>query len=173
MSINYSLSVKNPPLDKDKEHKKMYAIAQHAGVLDADKFIDKVCKRYRSYDEGEVYGVLYAVTETLRRMLLDGYRVEAGPLGDFYTVIHSRGSQNRANFARSNIKDVTVNFTPGKRLSDLMREAKFKQVMPKGKFIKAKREVQKKSRADFEAESKARKEKKAAESEDEKKEIKK
>ncbi len=167
MSINYSLSVKNPPLDKDKEHKKMYAIAQHAGVIDANHFIDTVCKRFRSYNEGEVYGLLYAVTETLRRMLLDGYRVEAGPLGDFYTVIHSRGSQNRANFARSNIKDVTVNFTPGKRLSDLMQEAKFRKVMPKGALLKAKREVQKKSRADYEAERKARNERKAAEKEGE------
>ncbi len=164
MSINYSLSVKNPPLDKDKEHKKMYAIAQHAGVLDADHFIDKVCKRFRSCDEAQVRAVLYAVTETLRRMMLDGYRVEAGPLGDFYTVIHSRGSQNRANFARSNIKDVTVNFTPGKRLSGLMREAKFKQVMPKGQFIKARREMKKQLQAEFEEMSKAREEKDAAES---------
>ncbi len=145
MSINYSLTKKNSPLGKDAGKKqKLYAIAQHNGKVDADHFYAEVCRQFRSYGEGEVYGVLYAVAKTLRRLLLDGRKVEAGPLGDFYTVINGRGSANRANFARSNIKDVKVNWAAGKMLSGLMREAKFKQVIPREIQMRSKREAKRK-----------------------------
>ncbi len=144
MSIKYSLTKKNPPLSKDAGKKKLYAIAQHGGIVDSDQFCMAVSGMIRSYNEAEVYGVLYAAAKTLRRMLLDGMRVEAGPLGDFYTVINGTGSENRANFARSNIKDVKVKWAASKMLSGLMREAKFKQVMTRKAQTKGKREAKKK-----------------------------
>ncbi len=128
MAISYSLSRKNPHFGKEKAEGKFYAVAQHNGVVSGMEFARKVSRMARGFDEYMVYGVMQAMAKCLRRQLLDGYRVEAGPLGYFYTVINGEGSENDKNFARSCIKDVRVNWAPGKDFKSLMRDAKFKRV---------------------------------------------
>ncbi len=128
MAIKYSLSGKRPHLGREKAEGKYYAVAQHDGVLETDEFVKRVCRQFRSLDAVEVHAVLTAVAECLRRQLLDGKRVHVEPLGDFYTVINGTGSTSTANFARSNIKDVKVNWTPGECLSNLKKDATFKLV---------------------------------------------
>ncbi len=128
MAINYSLSKKNLHLDKDNGDGKLYATAQHNGVVKTEEFVRKMCQACGTLDPGTVQSVLTTLADCMRRELLNGYRVEAGPLGDFYAVINGTGSTKRANFARSNIKDVKVNWAPGKNLRNLMKDAKFRLV---------------------------------------------
>ncbi len=128
MAIKYSLSRKKSNFSKESQEGKYYAVAQHDGVLETNEFVKRVCRQFRSLDAVEVYAVLTAVAECLRKQLLDGKRVRVEPLGDFYTVINGTGSTSAANFARSNIKDVKVNWTPGECLSNLKKDATFKLV---------------------------------------------
>ncbi len=146
MAILYSLSKKNPHFGKEKAEGKFYAVAQHNGVVREMEFAKKVSRMARGYDEYTVYGVMQAMAKCLRKQLLDGYRVEAGPLGDFYTVINGSGSENEKNFARSCIKDVKVNWAPGKEFKNLMQDAKFKRVITRKAQTEGKRSASRKLR---------------------------
>ncbi len=131
MSILYSLSKKNPHFGKEKAEGKFYAVAQQVEEMKTMEFAKKVSRMARGYDEYTVYGVMEAMAKCLRKQLLEGYRVEVGPLGDFYTVINSEGSKKEKNFARNSIKDVKVNWAPGKQFKSLMADAKFRRVTPR------------------------------------------
>ncbi len=139
MAIKYSLSQKKNQINSDKQEGKLYAVAQHDGVLETEEFTRRVCRQFRSLDPVQVNAVLTAVAECLRKQLLDGKRVHVEPLGDFYTVINGTGSANTANFARSNIKDVRVNWVPGRALSGLKKDAKFKLVEMRKTQVASKR----------------------------------
>ncbi len=130
MAILYSLSRKNPHFGKEKAKGKLYAVARHNGVMNETEFSRKVSRTARCFDEFTVREVMHAVAVCLRKQLLEGYRVETGLLGDFYTVINSEGAEEEKNFASSHIKDVKVNWAPGKDFKSLKREAKLKRVMP-------------------------------------------
>ncbi len=128
MAIKYGLAKKKNQINSEKTEGKYYAVAQHDGVLETNDFVKRVCRQFRSLDTVEVYAVLTAVAECLRKQLLDGKRVRVEPLGDFYTVINGTGSTTTSNFARSHIKDVKVNWTPGECLSNIKKDAMFKLV---------------------------------------------
>ncbi len=128
MAISYSISEKKSNFSRERRDGKLYATAQNNGVVKTDEFVRKMCQACGTLDPGTVQSVLTTLTDCMRRELLNGYRVEAGPLGDFYAVINGTGSTKRANFARSNIKDVKVNWAPGKNLRNLMKDAKFRLV---------------------------------------------
>ncbi len=139
MAIRYSLVRKKPFLGREKAEGKFYAVAQHDGVLRTEEFTKTVCNMYHSLDPTIVQSVLTAATECLRKQLLNGKRVRMEPLGDFYMVINGTGSENTANFARSNIKDVRVKWVPGKPLRNLMSKAKFHLADPRRVQAEAKR----------------------------------
>ncbi len=143
MAILYSLSKKKPHFGKEKAEGKFYAVAQHNGVVKEREFARRVSRMARGYDEYTVWGVMQAMAECLRKQLLEGYRVEAGPLGDFYTVINGTGSENEKNFARSCIKDVRVNWAPGKEFRNLKKDAKFKRVITRKMQTEGKRDAAK------------------------------
>ncbi len=148
MAISYSLSKKR--MTFGKESGKLYATAQHNGVVKEMEFAKKVSRMARGYDEYTVYGVMEAMAKCLRKQLLEGYRVEAGPLGDFYTVINGEGSMNEKNFARSCIKDVRVNWAPGKEFKNLMKDAKFKRVITRKAQTEGKKRAARTMRECFE-----------------------
>ncbi len=141
MAISYSLSKKIIPRGEDSG--KLYATAQHNGVVKEREFARRVSRMARGYDEYTVWGVMQAMAECLRKQLLEGYRVETGPLGDFYTVINGTGSENEKNFARSCIKDVRVNWAPGKEFKNLKKDAKFKRVITRKMQTEGKRDAAK------------------------------
>ncbi len=149
--INYSLTRKKSNFSKESQEGKWYATAQYTEVQSIEGFIRKVCHRFHSMDAGQVMSVLHAVTETLYHEMLEGRRVEVEPLGEFYPVINGVGAKSRANFARANIKDVKVNWVPGKRLSQLKREAKFKLTSTRKVQEEAKRKSRKCVQMDIDA----------------------
>ncbi len=130
MPIKYSLNERKTPAGQNKVEGKLYAMARHNGVLSAKEFTERMCRRYRSLDPVQVQAVLEAVAKFLRTELLEGYRVQLEPLGTFSVSLESCGSTTSKNFARTNIKDVKVNWRPAKDLRDLKKDAKFRLVEP-------------------------------------------
>ncbi len=139
MAIRYSLAEKKSNFSKESQKGKFYAVAQHNGVLSEAEFAKRVSQMCHTLDPATVRSVLAVVAECLRLQLLEGLLVRTGALGDFYTVIKGTGSTNTANFARSNIKDVQVNWRPGKPLRNLMGKAKFHLADPRRVQAEAKR----------------------------------
>ncbi len=127
MPILYSLSIKKMPFGNKSGL--IYATAHHRGIVKCEDLAAEIAKMSQSVDKYTAMAVIDLLAQCIRRRLLDGYRVEAGALGDFYAVLKCDGADEEKNYAESKIKDVRVKWAPGKLFTDLMRAAKFRRAI--------------------------------------------
>lgn len=128
MSTNISLSKRPNPL-KPKEPWKYYALAQYSGTMDIDAFAEHISSHNSKYGRADIAAVLTMAVDCMRENLLAGYLIRLGDLGTFETALHCSGVENAADFkADVNILDMYVNWTPGTRFTDLLKNATFNLV---------------------------------------------
>ena len=127
--INFSLSMRAVDPSKQDGPKRAYPNAQASKVVQLDEFSTHIAKHGSPYHRSDINAVLTRSVDCLREMLLDGYKVALGDLGNFYVRLESKGAPSIAEFnASAHITGVKVYWEPGTLFTDLINEAEFVNV---------------------------------------------
>ncbi len=125
--LNYSVAVRpNQGNDKDEFPKKAYAALQLTEVVTLDEFATHIAEHGSVYNRGDIKAILCQSFDCLREMILEGKKVQLGDLGAFYPAIRSTGAPSAAEFTASNITCLTVNWSRGADLKNMVDEANFR-----------------------------------------------
>lgn len=117
--IDYSVSARPNPQNKE-EDSKFYASPQVSETISLDSFCRHISEHNSKYNRADIMAVLTQSVDCLREMLLDGKKVLLGDLGAFNIGLNSKGALTAEMFNPSiHIKNVHVNWTPGKSFDDL------------------------------------------------------
>ena len=124
--IQYSVAMmKNPMSENDP--KKAYANLQQTGVVDIDELADHINDHNSVFSKGTIIGILTELGVCMRELILQGYKVILGTLGTFAPGITCEGALSKEAFTAQNIKDMDVNYQPGKSFENLRRDAEFEK----------------------------------------------
>ena len=107
---------------------KAYGVAQASEVLDINAFASHITDHGSVYGKADIVAVLTMAVKCLRELMLEGKRVKLGDMGDFQAQLKTEGAKTADTFTAQNIKEVGVNWTPGKDFRNLRDEATFQLV---------------------------------------------
>lgn len=127
MAIKYKIIQKGQPGVVGGGIKKFYATI----VLDGEVTIDDLVKeieKFSSLSEPDIYGVIVALENVIQNKLGESKIVRLEKLGNFYPSISSEGVEKEEDAGEQLIKDVNVNYRPGKRVKKGVNDAGFKKV---------------------------------------------
>ena len=111
---------------KPGEAKKAYATLQSNGTINLELLSEHIRKHGSVYSEGTILGVLKDMVTCTREALLEGNYVELGSLGKLKVTLASDGATSLEEFTEAYIKNLNVNFEPGKGLQwDLDKDVDF------------------------------------------------
>lgn len=126
--IDYSVAARPNPQDRDAEPK-FYASAQCSKVMNLDEFAKHISSHGSVYSRADVAAILTLAVDCLREMLLNGYKIQLGDLGNFYVSFKSIGTLNAADFNPVlHIKAVNVNWERGDDFMNLKKDSEFNLV---------------------------------------------
>ncbi len=124
-TIKYSTCMRANPM-KPGEAKKAYATLQSNGTINLELLSEHIRKHGSVYSEGTILGVLKDMVTCTREALLEGNYVELGSLGKLKVTLASDGATSLEEFTEAYIKNLNVNFEPGKGLQwDLDKDVDF------------------------------------------------
>ena len=126
--IQYSVSMRANP-QKPDEAKKAYAVLQLTGNIDVDELAEHITEHNSVFSKGTIVGVIVEMCQCIREMLIQGYKVDLGYLGTFTPSVSSTGAKTKDEFSTGNIKQLNVNFTNGRGLENLRRDAQFERTI--------------------------------------------
>ena len=124
--IQYSTGLQANPM-KPEEAKKAYANLQLTGVVDINELANHITDHNSVFSKGTIVGVLTELSVCMRELVLQGYKVDLGEIGNFAPGISSEGAESLEAFSAANIKTLGVNFNPGKAFENLRRDAEFEK----------------------------------------------
>ncbi len=113
MSVYYDL-YETPDLAKSGEEQPLHARVVLKGSYTAEEFINQVAK-YQHVSHAQLVGVLDAVVDELKELLLNGYAVELGDIGYFSLSLKADKKVMDAKDIRSpsiSLKDVNIRVNP-------------------------------------------------------------
>ena len=135
--INYAIYIgsKKPGTKKTEQGYATVALgtAQIHDKLDFDDFCQHIADHNSPFSKGTTKGVLTDAVECIREQLLAGNSVSLGDLGTFHVELACEPAVTTEDFLASNIKEVNVRWTPGKRFQNLRKDAEF-QLVPTRKL---------------------------------------
>ncbi len=130
MSVKYSLALMGTKPGDKTAPKKYYAKAQSAGALS----IDNICTAV-SHSGTIVRGDVLAVSDGLIHEMVQGLRdgkvVELGDFGHFQIQVSSTGAETEKEFTVTNIKSASIQFRPGRMLTDMLKALQYQRVAPR------------------------------------------
>ncbi len=119
--MNYSLSQKPVQPSHPENGKAWYATPQSIGVLDKEKFINRICQENPSL-KAQLSADLVLIIHHLRECLRSGYNVNLAGLGEFYVKFDCEPlveeSAKGYNPSRQ-IKEVKAAWKPSKEMKSL------------------------------------------------------
>lgn len=124
MAVSFKSTERGQPGVVGGGVKKYYASVVNSGELTLDgltKAIEKSC----TVTGADIRAVLYALVEHSADQLADGKIVRIGDLGSLRLSISSEGKQSPDEVTANAIKDVSVIFTPGAKLKEMLNNVKF------------------------------------------------
>lgn len=138
--LDYSVALLGNPLHDD-DPKKAYAFLQTRATLSIDEIADHMVSHGCQYDRGDIIAILAKLVNCSKELMLDGYRIQFGDLGQFYLSCKSIGAASLKLFTRDNIRSINVNFAPSKQFEGLVNSASLHKV-PTRKAVAAALEAQ-------------------------------
>ena len=117
MALNYSVSLRPNPLDKDAAPK-AYATAQINGELTLKQLSKRVSSQ-TTVSRADVVAVLTATVDNLLEALTEGKQVDFGELGKFRLQIASVGTEKLTDFTAAHITGVNIQYVPGEDLKTI------------------------------------------------------
>ena len=118
MALNYSVSLRPNPLDKDAAPK-AYATSQINGELTLKQLSKRVSSQ-TTVSRADVVAVLTATVDNLLEALTEGKQVDFGELGKFRLQIASIGTEKLTDFTAAHI--------PGEDLKNIFGALEFQPV---------------------------------------------
>ena len=125
--IDYAVTMMGNPMNEN-DPKKAYAFLQSRATLTVDELADHMVSHGCQYDRGDIIAIIVKLVSCAKELMLDGYRVQLGDLGNFYLTCRSQGAATAALFTSANIKEVRVNFSASKQFADLAQNASLHRV---------------------------------------------
>lgn len=126
--INCSIVMRTNP-QKKEEPKKAYACAQSSRTMNINQFSEHIATHGCVYSRADIAAILTMAVDCMRENLLNGIRIKLGDLGDFSASLKCIGAETAADFKTDiHIVGVSVNWTPGERFADLLKDATFNVV---------------------------------------------
>ena len=126
--IDYSVSGRVNPKEKDTPPR-FYASAQTNKTVSLDEFSKPIASHGCVYKRADIAAVLTMAVDCLREMLLNGYKIELGDMGNFYISLSSEGTLTAKEFNPiHHVKSVNVNWERGLSFLNLKENAEFNLV---------------------------------------------
>jgi predicted histone-like DNA-binding protein len=107
--------------------KKYYASPVHSRELSLEA-ITKGIEKTSTVSGADIRAVLYAMVEETVTGLADGRIIRLGDLGSFRITLQSEGKDTAEEITAASVKKAGVIFTPGARLQEMLKTAKFTKV---------------------------------------------
>ena len=126
MALNYSVSLRPNPLDKDAAPK-AYATSQINGELTLKQLSKRVSSQ-TTVSRADVVAVLTATVDNLLEALTEGKQVDFGELGKFRLQIASIGTEKLTDFTAAHITGVNTQYVPGEDLKTIFGTLEFQPV---------------------------------------------
>ena len=126
MALNYSVSLRPNPLDKDAAPK-AYATSQINGELTLKQLSKRVSSQ-TTVSRADVVAVLTATVDNLLEALTEGKQVDFGELGKFRLQIASIGTEKLTDFTAAHITGVNIQYVPGEDLKTIFGALEFQPV---------------------------------------------
>ena len=126
MALNYSVSLRPNPQDKDAAPK-AYATAQINGELSLKQLSKRVSSQ-TTVSRADVVAVLTATVDNLLEALTEGKQVDFGELGKFRLQIISTGTEKLTDFTAAQITGVNIQYSPGEDLKAIFSALEFQPV---------------------------------------------
>ncbi len=126
MALNYSVSLRPNPLDKDAAPK-AYATSQINGELTLKQLSKRVSSQ-TTVSRADVVAVLTATVDNLLEALTEGKQVDFGELGKFRLQIASIGTEKLTDFTVAHITGVNIQYVPGEDLKTIFGTLEFQPV---------------------------------------------
>ena len=123
--MQYSLVMRGNPRYPERGQK-VYASAQCTKTLSLTEFIEGIMQHGSSHSRGDYKAIISRVAEELAERLQEGYRVDLEELGCFYPTLDCEGADSFEAFDPDvHIKEIRVNWRPGKDFKHLRQQATF------------------------------------------------
>ena len=101
-------------------------------ITDRVETIDDLVKsieKFSALSEADIRGVIIALENVMQDALANGKIVRLDKIGSLYPSLSSEGTATTEEFnAQKHVRNIKVNYRPGKRLSDSMKAAVLQRV---------------------------------------------
>lgn len=127
MSIKFKTQEKGQPGVVGGGAKKFYAAIVFNEEISVDELTQEI-EKFSALSEPDIKGVIIALENVISAKLAAGHIIRMDKLGSFYPAISSKGEETEEAVTSNSIKNVKVNYRPGKRILSAMQDAGFKKV---------------------------------------------
>ena len=108
---------------------KAYANLQLTGSINITELAEHIAEHNSVFSKGTIVGILTELSVCMRELILQGYKVDLGDIGTFAPSISSEGAESLEKFNATNIKEMGVNFNPGKAFDNMRGDAEFEKTI--------------------------------------------
>ena len=124
--INYSLVKRYAKVGDETSVLLTYGTAQTVKTMTLYEFAKHIAEHGSVYGRSDVQAILTMAVDCLREMLLSGYKVNLGDLGDFSVSLRGKGVADANNYNPSvQVKKIRVNWSPGNLFRNLADDAEY------------------------------------------------
>lgn len=127
MSIDYKVVEKGQPGVVGGGEKKFYAQIVNGKEVTMDELVAEI-EKFSALSEADIRGVIIALENTIQNKLAQSRIVRLEKLGSLYPSISSSGELEADKVNGNTIRRVSVNYRPGKRIINALKEAGFNKV---------------------------------------------
>ncbi|MCT4638109.1 MAG: HU family DNA-binding protein [Bacteroidales bacterium] len=127
MALGYKVVQKGQPGVTGGGEKKYYAQIVNGREVTVDEMAKSI-EKFSALSEADILSVIRALENTIQKELSDGKIIRLDKLGSLYPKISSNGEESAKKVTSKSIKSIGVNYRPGKRIINSMKEAGFSKV---------------------------------------------
>lgn len=127
MSIDYKPIEKGQPGIAGGGTKKFYASIVFGKEATIDELVKDI-EKFSALSESDIRGVIVALENVIQEKLAQSRIVRLEKIGSLYPSISSEGAASASEVTASLIKSVGVNYRPGPRIINALKQAGFNKV---------------------------------------------
>jgi predicted histone-like DNA-binding protein len=127
MAIKYKVIERAQPGVVGGGKKKHYALAVIDGEVTIDHLVKEI-EKFSALSEPDIRGVVIALENVVQEKLADSKMVRLEKLGTFYPTLSSAGRDTEEEVDAHAIRSTGVNYRPGARILNTIKNAGFKKI---------------------------------------------
>jgi predicted histone-like DNA-binding protein len=130
MAVKYKVQERVEPGVKGGGKRKYYATIVTDGEVTIDDLVKDI-EKFSALSEPDIRGVVIALENVIQDRLANSKIVRLEKLGTLYPSLSSEGKDKEEDVDAGCIKKTSVNYRPGDRILQAMKNAGFKKVSSK------------------------------------------